>query len=449
MVLLFPLFLPLNSCKDNSGTLTPALLPKSDLISAYQTDTATVLTSMYLKDSTPTISVGDLLLGSYNDPVFGETKATIYAEAGASSYVALYPTLPPWATGNYTVDSALILLQLYPADYYGGGDAQTFEVFQNDTDVIIGSNHAYYSDTTIGHHRYPNPIGLQQVTPPNALAGHDTLRIKLNKSWCTNFAAQLAGSNGYWTSNNFNQLLHGVCITTSTPLQLPGQGSLLNIEPLASSFTAIYVYYHPNGYPIADSEHNVSFPLGGSASAYFVHFDHNYSTSYIGSFHPSGKRDSINGEQLMYVQATAGVNGRINFPNLYKNWSKLGSIIVNEATLTFPVQPNQYTNGSDYTSGPPSSLNLVATDSTGAQMELLNLGIPYNATLSTSNTYTFTITQYIQAVLNGQIVDRGLYLVPSDGAITANTVVLYGAQHGVSKANKTVLTIYYTPKKNP
>lgn len=447
LALLFPLFLPLHSCKDNPGNITPALLPKSDIISAFSSDTSKVLTSMYLKDSIATNGIGDILLGSYNDPVFGISKASVYAEVFTSVLTYKYPTLPPWAIEPSTIDSAVILLQLYPgAQNYGGSDPQTFVVYQTDTDILAGK--IYLSDTTISCSHHPTPIGSQQLAVTNTTL-NDTLKIKLNKSFATSFAASLSVNNR-WTTN-FGQAIHGVYITTSNPLQLPGQGSLLNIVDFAeSSASFIYVYWHPNAFP--DSNNIVSFPLGGTDGAYFVNFQHNYSNTYLNSLHPSGKRDSINGEQLMYVQAMAGVNGRVNFPNLHKNWSKKGPLIVNEATLTFPVQPQQQNISASYTSGPPQQLLLLATDSNWVQIGFAPLmpdyGQSYYGGSLSNNSYTFVITEYIQGVINGTIPDRGLYLVAPGEAQTANGVVLYGAQHGTSKAQQTVLTIYYTPK-NP
>jgi hypothetical protein len=448
IALLLPFFIPLNSCKENTGNLTPALLPKSDLISAYSTDTTTVITSMYLKDSAnPSNGVQDILLGSFNDPVFGESKASLYAEVGQSTLttVPVYATLPPWAfNGPNQIDSAVVHLQIYPgAHNYGAYDPQTFEVFQLDTDILAQNLHSYNSDTTIPFHNHPIPIGSQQVTPPNTtITTYNTLKIKLNKSWATSFAASLL-TNNQWTTN-FNHVLHGIYITTSTPLQLPGQGGLLNIlSPSLADSMDIFLYYHPIAYPIPDSEHIVTFPIGGSANAYFVHFDHNYSTTYLGSLHPTGPRDSVPAGQLMYVQAMGGVNGRVDFPNLYKNWSKLGHIIVNEATISFPTQPESTPPGSY--SPQPTALFLLAIGAGWTQISIPDLGQPYYGGGFGDNNYTFVITQYIQDVINGTLPNTGLYLVANNQPTTANGVVVYGAQHGVSKAQKTVLTIYYTP----
>jgi hypothetical protein len=439
VVLLFPL---LYSCKDNTGNLTPNILPKSDVISAYQTDTTTIITSMYLKDSAMTTASSPILLGSFNDPIFGESKASIYAEVGPSSSVSAFPTYPPWASSQYTVDSAVILLQLFGAANYGGNDPQTFVVYQLDTDII--STHNYYSDTNISYLHHLIPIASQQVnTSPSAT--NDTLRIKLNKWWWTNFVNNLIPGTAWANTAAFNQLIHGVYITTATPLQLPGQGSLLNVVPFAESFSGIFIYYHATASP--GSETYAEFPIGGSANAYFVHFDHDYSTTYLGGLHPTGPRDSVNAGQLMYIQAMGGVNGRINLPNFHKNWSKLGHIIVNEATITFPIQPENIT--ASY--GPPTALELVATGANFLQTayDMPDFSQPYYGGGFSGTSYTFVITQYIQDVINGKDTDRGLYLVANRENVTANGVVVYGAQHGTSNAEKPVLTIYYTPAKNP
>lgn len=437
IALLFPLSPFLNSCKDNPGNLSPTVLPKSDLINAYVVDTTTVTTSMYLKDSVVTIGATPSLLGSYNDPVFGETKASLY--------IQVYPSnLPkaPWEATNSTVDSAVLLLQIYQASYYGGSDPQTFEVYQTRKNIYTDTT--YYSNTT-----FPDTLlmGSQQVALPNPSLT-DTLRIKLSKTWWKNFSNQIE-TGTYWTSS-FNQLIKSIYVTTATPLQLPGQGSLVNVN-LFSSFSGIYFYYHHNSSPGIDS--SMYFPIG-SNYMYFTHFDHDYSTTYLGSIHPSGKRDSVSAGQLMYVQGMGGVIGRLNFPNLYKNWQKVGPVIINEAEVTFPVQPQTQTVGPEASYGPPPSINLLATDTNWVQSGsplMPDIGTSYfdGSFNSGNNTYTCVITQYIQGVINGKITDRGLYVCPNNQPIYANGVVIYGAQHGVTNAQRTKLTIYYTPVKKP
>ena len=71
--------LSFSSCSKDSG-VGSNVLPANDLLGAYACDTSTVLSSIKLKDSIITNSTSLFLLGSYNDPVFGMTKASFYTQ---------------------------------------------------------------------------------------------------------------------------------------------------------------------------------------------------------------------------------------------------------------------------------------------------------------------------------------------------------------------------------
>lgn len=417
----------LNSCKDNTGTLGPQVLPKVDLISAYETDTSTVLTSMCLKDSVNTNDQTSSPLGSYFDPIFGETKASIYAQVYPSTLIGC-----PFDTS--VVDSVLLLLPLNQGSYYGNLDPQTFLVYQTDTNIV--SETSYYSNANLKYN--PTPIGSAQVTP-NPF--NDTLKIKLSKSWWYPLSNILQTGN-YWT--NINPILKGLYITTSNPIQLPGQGAILYVN-MNTSFAEIFWCYHSNR--LASAKGNTSFTLGGADGTYFANVQHNYSSSPFGGIHPVGKHDSIPANQLMYVQSMAGLIGKVDFPNLYKNWAKKGPIIINEAELVVNVDAQQQGNYSA-----PSELILLGIDSTWGQYAVPDYyqsyygGVPTGTSSGTS--YTMVITEYIQSVINGKTVDRGLYILPNNYPSSANRVVLYGAQHNsVQTGQRVTLIIYYTPVK--
>jgi hypothetical protein len=431
----FSLLAVLNSCKEDTGNLGVNILPKSDLISAAQTDTTTIITSMYLKDSVQTNATVVSLLGSYNDPVFGVTKASIYAEVSPSSLAAC-----PWVVSggpHISVDSVILLLPLEGSPY-GSLDPQTFVVYRTDSNIIAGE--AYYSDTTFKLQNSTStcnePIGSEQVLAPNAgIVANDTLRIKLNKNFLTYLKTFVQVPTSNWSTTFNTSIMQGICITTSNPLQLPGQGSMLYVN-LDNNFGGIYVYYNYDSATVTPASY-AFFPVGANG-AYFTQFTHNYATSPINTVHPKGPRDSVPASQLIYVQSTGGASGRINFPNLYKNWSKLGPVAVNEAVLTIPAVVQDISANFQ----PPANLYLVGTDSTWAE-----LGTQVYGTTFSNNAYSFIITPYIQAVINGKLVDRGMYIVPGNASIESNDVVLYGADHGLLPANKASLTIYYTPLK--
>lgn len=444
IALLFTLLTLFNSCKDNTGDLGSNVLPQSDILSAHQTDTTTIITSMFLKDSALT-STGatNSVLGSYNDPVFGETKASIYAEVSPSTYPGI-----PWAVSSgpdgAQVDSTVLLLPLLSAPY-GNSEPQNFAVYRTDSNLV---DTAYYSNKTFKLQSL-TPIGSGQVNITEAYKT-DTLRIKLSKSFQTYFINQVQfggqpvdGIPPNWNTN-FNNVtsgvIQGIYITPENPLQLPGQGAYI-YPNLSNSFAGIFVYYHYTAATRdADSAYWINFPIGGSGP-YFTHIDHNYATLPL-SYQPTGIRDSVPAGQFIYVQSLGGALGRINFPNLYKNWSKFGPIVVNEAVLNLPIDAQE----TSANFGPPLSLNLLGTSSTWGIY-----GLPDGAnTTFNGNSYSFVITKYIQSIIDGKNdSDRGLYIYPQNYDIAGGDLVLYGAQHSKTPANRASLTIYYTKLKNP
>jgi hypothetical protein len=388
---------------------------------------------MYLNDSAQTNYTISSLLGSFNDPIFGLSKASIYAEVFPSTYGAV-----PWENIPGKVDSVILLLPLSGGQPYGSTDPQSFSVYRTDSNIAAST--AYYSNHSMA---ISTLIGSAQINIAHAV-GTDTFRIKLNSSFLNYIENQSEFSNN-WTSNFNKGLLQGIYITPENPLQLPGQGAAIYLNLASPPFGGIYVYYHHYAYP--DSALYVILPIGGSSGAYFDHFDHSYSTSPINSSNPVGIRDSVTAPQLIYVQAMGGVVGRINMPNLYKNWSKLGPIIINEATVTLPIDLQDETP----TFGPPDYLYLLGTSqTTWGPYATPDQGQTYYGGTSNGTAYTFVITQYIQSIINGKNdSDRGLYIVPGNSSVTANRVVLYGAKHGTVPSNKATLTISYTPVKNP
>lgn len=449
IILIFPVVSFLNSCKEDTGGIGANVLPPSDQISAYEADTTTVLTSMYLKDSVLTSGFFgqaplDCQIGSYNDPIFGETKASIFAQV----FTPVGATYLPWADTG-TVDSAVLALPYFNLSaYYGNLNPQTFVVdtLESIIDSLNPAGHPayYYSDTTIKYGSYP--IGLQQITPYPVANGF--LRIRLNNSWTQSIANKLKGNVNYYL--NFGSLVKGVYITTNNSFQLPGQGGILQVNlsnPVGQGDnSAIYFYYHFPNRAFDTVENTLPFPVGNSTipTSFFSHYSFNYSTSPFHNEHPEGHRDSINGNDFVYVQSMGGVIGRVNFPNLYKNWSKLGSILINEAELDVTV--NAQDAGAPFY--PSTNLQLLATDSVWQPYATADMGYPYyNGSYDLSNsTYTFVITQYIQKVIDGKIKDRGMYLIPDQEATSANRTVLYGAQHNqVQTSQRMRLRIFYTP----
>lgn len=447
----------INSCKQDTGGVGANVLPPGDIISAYVSDSSTILTSMYLKDTVPTNAIYPML-GSYRDPIFGVVKASIFALLFSPTGSTTIPWNGSYSTNNVypgyvagtdtgVVDSAVLLIPiLTTTSYYGTPGPATFVVYQSANSMPYDT--ATYSNYTPKYN--PTPIGIQQVTPNPGTS--DTIRIKLSSTWLTSIRDSMNKNPSYYYPS-FASLVRALYITVSNTLQLPGQGCIYYTD-CSSSFSGIYIYYHSAEriYTAPQSEYYAILPLGtGGNTAYssYNHIELDHSTAPFASEHPSGTRDSIAANNLVYLQNGGGPLGRINFPNFYKNWSKLGPIVINKAEVDITVDaqdcPNPYL--------PPASLYLEGTDKYGTPYNLpdyTNDGLTndYGGVYDAfNNTYTFSITQYIQKVIQHVDTDRGLYIIPIYNYSSANRVVLYGAQHGMAapSANRMKLRIFYTP----
>jgi Domain of unknown function (DUF4270) len=445
------LIIGMYSCRRDTGSVGANILPASDLISAYQTDTATLITSMYLRspDSVITSNSNNGMLGQYTDPIFGQVKASIYAMVYSPEGSTTIPWNGQYTSSNYSnyilntdtgaVDSAVLLLPV--SSYYGNLGTQTFMVYETSNGIDTGK--AYNSDTSIAY--VHTAIGVQEEAPNYPT--NDTIRIKLNASWVSNFIANMNNKPSYYYPNT-DSLIPGIYVIVNDNGQFPGQGGIYYLN-LTSGFAGIYVYFHSIEPITPKPEYNIRFVVGVNNDSYFTHVDRNYATAPFMSQHPAGKKDSIAADNLVYIQDAGGPTGRINFPNLYKNWSKLNPVIINKAEVDMKV------NAADCPPpfAPPTNLYLLATNKYG---EINFAGLPdqgapmgwYGGVYDGyNNIYKFNITEYMQNVVQGKDTDRGLYIIPGNQATTTNRVVLYGAQNNASyrSNNRMRLLIYYTP----
>jgi len=387
------------------------------------------------------------MLGSYFDPVFGPTKASIYTQ------LVLPGNTIDWQFNNTGIssiginfDSVVLVLPFNPGiSYYGALSPQTFTVdtIERVNNVGLVLNHSYYSDTNVSHGN--NHIGITTIIPDPIDSFHSkyginnvttyppAIRIRLNRSfgeWLIKEDSMSSSQSYFSTGYSFQTLLEGFYISVSDPLQLPGQGGIMYVNPYTSGAGLVF-YYRVGGDSIVQT-----FQMGSNC-AYYDHFDHDFSKT---AFY-AGTKDSVLAPYTTYIQSLGGVKTQLSFPFL-SNWKHLGPILVNKAEVDVPV--NVSATGVDI---PPPQAYLVR-DSAGVESALIdeNEGTTYygGAYDATNHQYVFNIDRYIQYVLNGKILNTGLYLISGSNAVSANGAVLYGAAKKTTNP-RIRLKIYYTP----
>jgi hypothetical protein len=136
--------------------------------------------------------------------------------------------------------------------------------------------------------------------------------------------------------------------------------------------------------------------------------------------------DPVAGSNFCYLQSMAGIKTTIRFPHL-NELIKAGQVSVNRAVLE--IQADVSSSGD---LKPHNKLSLAGIDSTGLGFFLpdnIDNQTLFGGDLTSSNSYSFVITRYLQQVLNGSRKDYGLYLLSSGAAVNANRTVIKGGNN--------------------
>lgn len=188
------------SCSPDSG-IGANVLPAGTL-NANFVDTATVQTSLVLEDTIPTNNSSTFLLGSYNDPIFGATKASVYTQLvlpggdGANPFTSSgYITT---STIKVILDSVVMSLPFGSGSvggFYGTITPENIQVYALDHNTHIAADSAYYSSAVIAHSKL---LGERTIMPNMTLSdnvyypvniitpiytSNPRLTVKLDQAW--------------------------------------------------------------------------------------------------------------------------------------------------------------------------------------------------------------------------------------------------------------------------
>ena len=122
----------------------------------------------------------------------------------------------------------------------------------------------------------------------------------------------------------------------------------------------------------------------------------------------------------VYVQPLGGLRTKLFFPYLKKLKEKLGNIAINRAELIVPV-----ITGTDNPLKPAQRLTLYRFDIAGQKQIIPDLGFLGEASFggfynSTTKTYSFNISTYIQDLINKPLAQYDTYLGTIDLPLTNN-----------------------------
>ena len=334
------------------------------------------------------------MVNNLNDPIFGSSQAMAHLQA------RLEFRNPDFAGAR--ADSLVLVLAYDTAGFYGDLD-EPFTLEVQRLTEFIDQNDTYFSDTTIAVD--PQILGSVTFTPANldtvtfldyAQGRADTvedvvLRVPLDPG----LANELIGLDTfiYQSDTSFIRAFNG--------LRLKAQGSTSSSVSfdLFDSRSGMYLYYRQD---TLLRQFRYTF---GNFSTKFITFEHDYTGTPIASYLASNESPN---DSILFTQGMAGVNIALSFPGL----EDLNNVILNDAELSIH---STLLSGDDAANFPPAEQLVLyvrneeglldAIDDVRLAADDIPLrfgGVPEASDTGNGVVYRFTLTTYLQDVIDGQ-----------------------------------------------
>nr|MBU3861250.1 DUF4270 domain-containing protein [Flavobacterium sp. MC2016-06] len=293
-------------------------------------DTVTVDMATINFDSLATSSQSRILIGNYDDPVFGKVKSDSYFQLATTTYSLINSGSDTEAV-NYVFDSISMILKY---DNYHYGDTtkvQTFDIHRltqkvkpNTDDKQFYNNSVLAYDTeSLGTISYkPRPIEKDSINIKMSDEFGAALFQKLKKREITDF-------------DSFAEYLKGFVL-------VPSGSSSSSVIGFNVSTSKVRMYYSKYQADTEETPYFIDFTITDTSKQFnSISLD---KTGTILQNLPisSSKLSSTATNQQGYIQSGTGVACRIDFPNIkqLKNISATGAIV--DAELILKPVNNSY-----------------------------------------------------------------------------------------------------------
>ena len=409
--ILFVLLVALTPACEKPELVGDDLLPPFGDGTIAESDTISIICYTERFDSIATSNVSAYMMGTFNDPVYGISEATIYTQFRPSGSISFESS---------AVCDSVVLTMRY-AGGYGHLDklrgVQKVGVYELKDD--INDDSTYYSTVT---RTMGNKLGEKTFWPDqnngysiNGESLSPQLRIRLDNG----FGQKLlfTSSDTLSTAESFVKKFKGLCIVPENGAIAQGNGAIIYFN-MVDAQTRVELYYHN---AVSDSL-KYTFDIN-SKSATHMRFTHQYPAQLEAIF-----GDTTQGGDKLYLQSMAGTKVRVKFPHIEK-LRELGPIAINKAEIYFPISEGSY---STYGSSPGLQLVNIRDSVTSTFItDYYETAEHYDGTFNaTEGHYKFNIGRHMQELINGDHNPaNGLYLLNSGNAVNANRNILNGYMH--------------------
>ncbi|MHC0442142.1 DUF4270 family protein [Flavobacterium sp. 3-210] len=296
-------------------------------------DTVTVDMATINFDSLITSNKSRILVGNYDDPIFGKVKSNSYFQLAGDSYSLNSVGGSDTENVNYVFDSIAMILK-YDNYYYGDTTkVQTLDIHRvmqtvkpNSEDENFYNNSSLtYNSESIGSISYkPRPIEKDSITIKMSDAFGSALFQKLKKREITDF-------------DSFSEYLRGLVIVPSTS----NSSSMIGFHVGTSKVRLYYSKYQADTEEIS---YVVDFTITDPERQFNAISSDKTGTLLQNLPISSSKLSSSLTDRQGFIQSGTGVACRIDFPNIkqLKSISDNGAI-VNAELILKPVN-NTYSS---------------------------------------------------------------------------------------------------------
>jgi hypothetical protein len=366
-------------------------------------DTITPILSTVILDSFPTSDKGILLIGRWEDPLMGTTRASTYFQVGLPASVINL------AFPNDAVYDSLAMTLRPNKQYFGDTvQAQTFSVYElaNQPDYTY-ANSLYNTSSTAKASATP----MGSTTVRIRLNRNDSVQITLPYSKGLELYNKIkAQTSEVKSEDNFLNYLRGFCIQVNDN----DKGAVFGFN--ADSSVMMKLYYHTT-IPTYQ-QHVIEFTLTRTAYQYNQLLSNRTGTALdpLGST----QKEFFTSKQYPYAftQSGTGVMMKMKFPSL-RNILGLGSVVrlLNAKVVIKPVEQTFDTYGYRL----PDTLYMAQTDGTnnigsfipditGSATQFSTPSIDYIYRLNTN--YTFDLSSYTNYLLNtAGVTEDGVFVL--------------------------------------
>lgn len=413
------------ACKKKQDEIGTEVLPGDYLLQGERIDTLSLQAFSIPDDSIRADRMEVVMLGEYNDPIFGLAKTSFSTQFRLSTN---NPTFLPDSGNILVVDSVVLALEYRPGNHYGFLQPQNYAVYELAEELSVDS---VYFNNRVFPLVSPQNLVLEnrrlQRPAPNSIVfvGQDTLVPQLRLPLDIEIGERIVAATGSnnLTTDEFVKFFKGLYVTVENSGFGSGSGGIhyFNLLAANSKLTMYSSQIRINSDTLVSSQ-SYDFVINNNA-VYTTHTSHDFTYGIPDLYNQLQSNPEL-GQQTLYVQAAGGVKTRINVPHI--NQLGADSVAINRAILVVPYK-------SDNIYAPPQRLFVLRKNEDGTSAIIADqfegdshIGGFINVT---DSEYRINITRWVQQVSSGQLQNYGLEIFSQLTASSANRVVLFGPEN--------------------